>query len=285
MSIRILHFHFEEMVWECGSLSVCECGYLTDSPGWKSVPFSEKASKVQTQQVFRGLRTKHEVFNEWLEIVDQYSGLLLTKETDRFKALAGLAQRFQQVLGSQYLAGLWYDDLPRGLLWAQWSFSARRKIQSTDVRIPTWSWVSIYHIKEPSDSNVSGVHYIGISETDVDSRVQVIEVICSRPEENPFTKPSVSSIFIRGACVSTLISKSVEGLKVRFDVHGENPTNEVTCLLLGIRTSGWDLGFLHFIVLEKLPSGKFQRIGKGELNPDKAGDWFQDVTPIEIEII
>jgi len=131
------------MVWECGSHSACECGYLKESPFWESIEFHAKSCKLQTQQVFRGVRSKQDVFDTWLKIIQLYSGLLLTEEKDRFAALAGLGQSFQQVLNSQYLAGLWYEDLPRGLLWERGNLFTRSKTPKGGVKIPTWSWASL----------------------------------------------------------------------------------------------------------------------------------------------
>lgn len=42
---------------------------------------------------------------------------------------------------------------------------------------------------------------------------------------------------------------------------------------------------LHFLALERLPSGQFQRIGQGKLDLLLAEDWFKDIPPMEVEII
>jgi len=124
----------------------------------------------------------------------------------------------------------------------------------------------------------------GVSEMKVDSRVQIIKVVCPSPEENPYLKPSVSSIFIRGACVFKVISNPREGLIVWFDSGERTRSEEVACLLLRVmKVEGFCS--LHFLALERLPSGQFQRIGQGKLDLLLAEDWFKDIPPMEVEII
>jgi hypothetical protein len=53
----------------------------------------------------------------WREFVRLYTSRKLTFDKDRLIAAAGLAQSFQTVHPGEYLAGIWKEDLPRGLLW------------------------------------------------------------------------------------------------------------------------------------------------------------------------
>ncbi|KAK0716230.1 heterokaryon incompatibility protein-domain-containing protein, partial [Lasiosphaeris hirsuta] len=143
MSTRVLHFHSEEIVWECATSTACECGFLKGPAGLDRGRFEEKPYRLQASQVFQGARAKEEAFNTWRGLASQYSGLLLTRETDRLPALAGLAQRFQDIVECQYLAGLWADDLLRGLLWRRPMVGhSRRKVEGTGSTLPTWSWAS-----------------------------------------------------------------------------------------------------------------------------------------------
>ncbi|TVY81568.1 hypothetical protein LSUE1_G002792 [Lachnellula suecica] len=63
--------------------------------------------------------------NAWQrDIVEEYTQLDLTRETDRLSALAGVATRASTLrLGDQYMAGLWR--------------------QTIRAALPTWSWASI----------------------------------------------------------------------------------------------------------------------------------------------
>lgn len=79
----------------------------------------------------------------WRFIVEQYSSRRTTHEKDKLPALAGLAVRFAQTTGGNYLAGLWREDLPFSLLWSRQLFSERSgSTWPTRKPTPSWSWVS-----------------------------------------------------------------------------------------------------------------------------------------------
>ncbi|PVH88185.1 HET-domain-containing protein, partial [Cadophora sp. DSE1049] len=84
LSVRTLHFHAEELIWECGSGISCECSRLEDYQG----------------------ATESQVLDIWLELVREYCSLKLTKQIDRLTALSGLASRVATRLSGEYLAGL-----------------------------------------------------------------------------------------------------------------------------------------------------------------------------------
>lgn len=78
------------------------------------------------------------LYNIWYRLVEEYNKRRLTQRTDILPALAGLASRFENVLGDKYLAGLWLGDLWRGLLW---SVNPPNITGLPDV--PSWSWACV----------------------------------------------------------------------------------------------------------------------------------------------
>lgn len=81
---------------------------------------------------------------DYHRIVERYSTLNLTKQSDRLPALSGLCKRIQHFRGS-YIAGLWRDSLAYDLLWRVERVNAdsTTKPPSTeDYCGPSWSWVS-----------------------------------------------------------------------------------------------------------------------------------------------
>ncbi|KXX81292.1 hypothetical protein MMYC01_201939 [Madurella mycetomatis] len=149
ISQRVVHFHKEEMVWECGTCISCECGFLQTSSDTSasSESFREQPTKLQIAQVLQNKRTKLEAFDTWRDIIRLYSSLLLTKESDRFPALAGLAVRFCSVLNCGYLAGFLDEDIPRALLWVTTVSpdDVYRASGNESEEVPTWSWASILY--------------------------------------------------------------------------------------------------------------------------------------------
>ncbi|KAI0528522.1 hypothetical protein GGR58DRAFT_509216 [Xylaria digitata] len=101
---------------------------------------------------------RHEHIRDyWYEIVEQVSLLSWTVKEDVLPSISGLADRFQNVVGSDYAAGLWTDDLHCGLLWetknarvSPPNASASRpeslpelleKLDNTPTQVaPSWSW-------------------------------------------------------------------------------------------------------------------------------------------------
>jgi hypothetical protein len=63
-------------------------------------------------------------------------------ETNRFPAISGLAQAFQNRGLGRYVAGLWTEDLPLWLIWCRHTgFVSKRR---TDIYVaPSWSWASL----------------------------------------------------------------------------------------------------------------------------------------------
>ncbi|KAH7258565.1 heterokaryon incompatibility protein-domain-containing protein [Fusarium solani] len=89
---------------------------------------------------------RHLNYRGWFRIVAGFSDTHLTCQTDRLPAISGLAKLHQDVLQDEYLAGLWRNDLYKGLFW-QSEFSNRPRqeltasLESPDPYIaPSWSW-------------------------------------------------------------------------------------------------------------------------------------------------
>jgi hypothetical protein len=133
---RTLHFHPSEMVMECKSRLRCECTGLDDF-----TPRSRRKSLDLAPNPLDHQTT----LDYWFEVVEEFSKLRLTRESDRLPALMGVATIFQASLKCGYLAGLWEKDIARGLLWD----ITRYENASTQVRrykrcsVPSWSWASM----------------------------------------------------------------------------------------------------------------------------------------------
>ena len=84
-----------------------------------------------------------ENYEKWQRLVEWYSSCRLTKEEDKLIAFSGIAQRFRSALGSEYLAGLWQDDLPNELIWRVSRAESDSVRGPTKYRAPSWSWASV----------------------------------------------------------------------------------------------------------------------------------------------
>ncbi|KAF8861076.1 HET-domain-containing protein, partial [Acephala macrosclerotiorum] len=118
---RTLHFHAKELVWECASGLSCECSRLEghrwgDPDGLLQVVAGSRESKLeQLKMMYTSIlsptATEAKILDVWLELVTEYCSLKLTKQMDRLPALSGLATRVASRLSSEYLAGVWSQDL------------------------------------------------------------------------------------------------------------------------------------------------------------------------------
>jgi hypothetical protein len=87
---------------------------------------------------------KGQPYNLWGQLLNTYTALKFTFDSDRLPALYGLAQAMQRLGLGIYCAGLWTDRLPEGLSWYCSKASVARKGRGPcPYQAPTWSWTSI----------------------------------------------------------------------------------------------------------------------------------------------
>jgi hypothetical protein len=150
------------------------------------------------------LKSSHrsDIFTAWLDAVEEYSKLRLTRESDRLPALTGVATVFQKKLGCGYLAGIWQDDIARGILWGMsrdWCVQSKRSIRQHDAA-PTWSWASLI-----LDNEGFGIMFpAGHDDTfQVDNRFLFLEtdIPFAATDFTPIT-PTMESILVRGVSVA-----------------------------------------------------------------------------------
>ena len=89
------------------------------------------------------------MYSRWSAIVKDYTGRNLTVQSDVLPALSGLAIAFQNLLRDEYCAGLWKNDIIRGMCWWRDTMPIKdvRAIEARqrehDDSIPSWSWASV----------------------------------------------------------------------------------------------------------------------------------------------
>ncbi|KAK8066653.1 HET-domain-containing protein [Apiospora hydei] len=159
LSPRVLHFCNEELVWECRSITTCECGSMpvlpsikqqfavdannislandgSIAPKWNTDPTVHPSYQSKDLSALKCAETA------WIRIVEQYSSLSLTRGTDRLPALSGLVARMADILGpGSYKAGLWAPSIRRHLTWRVDTISPGHR--RPRYRWPTWSWASV----------------------------------------------------------------------------------------------------------------------------------------------
>ncbi|KAI1014507.1 hypothetical protein LB504_012176 [Fusarium proliferatum] len=147
MSKRTIHFARNQIFWECDHLCACEVfpDGLPDGIRYRGKKKFADDLENATCLMDRDTRsdTSHvgqDLIHLWLGLLFDYTHRELTKPTDRFPALSGIAKWLQPHLGNpEYLAGVWNNsDLHRQFLW-----SSDTKNPRPQYRAPSWSWASI----------------------------------------------------------------------------------------------------------------------------------------------
>ena len=113
--------------------SKCECGTFRYGGDILKTKMSEP--------LVAGDLTADDINRAWHAIVQGYTSKNLTYEKDRLPALSGLARRFCQMKTvTDYLAGLWRDNLALDLLWF---IPENGQTEVINIGLPSWSWASV----------------------------------------------------------------------------------------------------------------------------------------------
>ncbi|KAI3324695.1 heterokaryon incompatibility protein-domain-containing protein [Xylariaceae sp. AK1471] len=130
LSTRVVFYTPTELQWQCQAVQTCEC----------QIPPPTKLGVITTRAHMQGSsgrpRQPREIFAAWDRIVETYTERLLTNPEDKLPALSGLARLVRRNISIamglhnpdfsdepplprqlEYVAGLWADDLIRGMLW------------------------------------------------------------------------------------------------------------------------------------------------------------------------
>ena len=209
----------------------------------------------------------------WYLLVEHYQRRQITKAEDRLPAIGGLAEHFAQKIRTKYLAGLWEQDLHRGLLWIRVAEDSSTDY-STQVqrnsKAPTWSWASgespvRYHF-EPYDRKTR-VPWKRVSlarDQDLD-----IKHVNFKALHGPFGEIEEGTIFadalMKHFCYKTGLKSSLATYIVTYYLDEEPSTTDLWVILVG----SWvdeDLEIRAFcLILARVNKNHayFRRIGVG----------------------
>ena len=215
LSARTVHFHANEMVWDCADQQLCECHAInTEKPGGDG--WSASKNRILNLGSL-GVPGSQELHGLWRTIVEDYCLMNLTHHSDRLPALSGLAKKLSEHMpdGDEYLAGLWKGNLARDLLW---SVAERqtplkcRDFSSKDFVPPSWSWASIIHssegprIKWEYETKPKLAKWAETWSYKQDPRFHILDVQCSLIGNNKYGRVSGGRITATGAMCAISVS-------------------------------------------------------------------------------
>jgi hypothetical protein len=143
LSRCVVHFTANEIMWECRAMENCECLYgvspsenpLYPSNNFEGISTGFKSTFAKVQPSSH----PHTRAKMWLALVERYSALALSYDSDNLPAFAGIARSMSGGDFGQYLAGIWRGHVGKGLFWMARQPPGRRSDNSN----PSWSWTSI----------------------------------------------------------------------------------------------------------------------------------------------
>ncbi|KAF4618384.1 hypothetical protein G7Y89_g14920 [Cudoniella acicularis] len=164
LSPRVLLFTDTEVIWQCQTFPFRRRDnkhvvYVNDNASFIASPFRRLPASVFSPASNANPPADLELdIQTWKSIVENYTRRRLTVASDRLPALAGVTEKFQQVLKDEYYAGLWKSQFIPLLAWSRTTRHPKDYFPPLEsYRAPTWSWASIegpieYHTVTESDS-------------------------------------------------------------------------------------------------------------------------------------
>ncbi|OTA99473.1 hypothetical protein M426DRAFT_49407, partial [Hypoxylon sp. CI-4A] len=146
LSPRQIHCGREQLSWECYQATACETFPFSldfgEDLSMESQPLTVNGTRATLEERIKHLKFK--IYQDWMNIVTQYSSCALSYRSDKLVAIFGIASRIQDALKDldEYVVGLWRSQLPWQLLWeVKWKkgHSSDDMAPSYDIG-PSWSW-------------------------------------------------------------------------------------------------------------------------------------------------
>ena len=142
LSNRKIMFFEDRVAWECRDISLYESGEIDNMADDLRLPDAIHDGRKFKADAEHKLWTTH---TEWTKNVKWYCQRDLTKPIDKLRAIGGIAQKYHEILETEYLAGLWTGYILAGLLWRKAPSETKKTLhpRPRDYRAPSWSWAAI----------------------------------------------------------------------------------------------------------------------------------------------
>jgi hypothetical protein len=215
LSPRVIHFANGELIWECLEHTECECGDMANSDAFAQCLWP--VSKSHCHPAIWRLPNDDciKTSKQWLALVKAYSRLELSKKSDIFPAISGIAKSFREATGWEYVAGMWKETILRDLLWRPFFTSTR----SVPWRAPTFSWASV---------DCKGMYFDGEHTCENETALAtVVDVKCCPKGDDPTGELESGYIILSGTLIQATFSRerSLIPLGVKSQSNWGNPVS------------------------------------------------------------
>lgn len=132
-SPNFIHLAKEQLYWECKTCLISEDGsesyYSQELPGTYTHGFKMGSSDPEL---------------DWRKVVERYSRLDITYDSDRLSAISAVVQRLQPLRDNDtYVMGMWTNSVLEEMTWSIHSLRPDPPRPRTTGKYPTWSWLSV----------------------------------------------------------------------------------------------------------------------------------------------
>lgn len=264
LSTRVIHFARDQLHWECKS-----CYMAEDGCGGQDHKSRTKSTISMGTNLTQDLA---ESALAWRKVIQDYSYLSLTHDSDRLPAISAIVKRMQPTRkDDMYLAGMWKNSVLADLGWYTTTSGTWPR---SDTTVPTWSWVSVRGaVRWARDDQSTLLQLIDLSFTQKGpahfGRIQNASITVLGPTFTVTPNPSNSSDWR-----SNMISYNpfpmtddprllLRGCK-DYDYNEHSSPEPLKVLLLGQNdgSSRFDARpHLFGLVLQRVTSTQFTRIG------------------------
>ncbi|KAK8074110.1 hypothetical protein PG994_005009 [Apiospora phragmitis] len=157
LSPRLLHFSRDQIFWDCATLSACEAipaglpavldeGQTATDRHWRErLQVSAAASSPKTGgRVMRIIGTADDSLPAfWAAAVLFYTSCDITRQSDRLRAVWGIAKLVRDAEREEFGAGLWEQGLAQQLAWRVLGGGGSLVAEDRTHDFPSWSWAAV----------------------------------------------------------------------------------------------------------------------------------------------
>lgn len=207
LSIRLLTYKDHELYWTCLASTMCECN-TRDHLSSQLIRVADD-NRIPYVSLFE--MTKEEAWDKWKLVVQEYMFRSFTNVKDILPAIAGVATIVQALTGSEYLGGLWKDNLVKDMAWEAGDIANHHmptfRCALEHYIAPTFSWASSpYTIsyEEGVDSSLVKRNMTWVS------KCQILDTGCVLDGSNPLGRVQSGHVRLKGPVLKATMLKAVE---------------------------------------------------------------------------
>ncbi|KAF5574200.1 heterokaryon incompatibility protein [Fusarium pseudocircinatum] len=206
----------------------------------------------------------------WYDWMEEFTSRDLTRITNRLPAVAGMASYVASLSGMNYKAGLWEEDILRGLMWRSSSSGHAKRVPGG---APTWSWASITGPVYYDKFFTMRVDHRGEIDRRAELDLDITDTAVEEEQADSFGNVRRGEIKALGVLkhAATMLLRERWKPKWEFDVQPTEPEADVLerCQVLRLarayRNKQGTCPVVYFLIIRETGrrENEYQRVGQG----------------------